>query len=139
MTKAENRRRDYSNPHRDEGAERTLSAWSSSRIEGGLIYQWRAGSYRLALWLSGPETLSIDGAALVMVVKFLPGLDAITPPLAGAEGASRAAFFGYDAVGALLWSSLYAGLRYFFADSLGSVAAFLSRFSSAWCLESAYR
>jgi membrane protein DedA with SNARE-associated domain len=71
------------------------------------------------------------GLPSVMVVKFLPGLDAITPPLAGAEGVSRAAFLGYDAVGALLWSSLYAGLGYFFADSLDSVAAFLSRFSSA--------
>jgi membrane protein DedA with SNARE-associated domain len=50
------------------------------------------------------------GLPSVMVVKFLPGLDAITPPLAGAEGASRAAFLGYDAVGALLWSSLYTGL-----------------------------
>ena len=74
------------------------------------------------------------GLPSVMVVKFLPGLDAITPPLAGAEGASRAAFLGYDAVGALLWSSLYAGLGYFFADSLDSVAAFLSRFSSALVL-----
>jgi rhodanese-related sulfurtransferase len=69
-----------------------------------------------------------------MIVKFLPGLDAITPPLAGAEGASRAAFLSYDAVGALLWSSLYAGLGYFFADSLDSVAAFLSRFSGALVL-----
>jgi membrane protein DedA with SNARE-associated domain len=74
------------------------------------------------------------GLPSIMAVKFLPGLDAITPPLAGAEGASRAAFFGYDAVGALLWSSLYVGLGYFFADSLGSVAAFLSRFSSALVL-----
>jgi rhodanese-related sulfurtransferase len=74
------------------------------------------------------------GLPSVMVVKFLPGLDAITPPLAGAEGASRAAFFGYDAVGALLWSSLYAGLGYFFADSLDSVASFLGRFSSALVL-----
>ncbi len=46
----------------------------------------------------------------------------------------RAAFLGYDAIGALLWSSLYAGLGYFFADSLDSVAAFLSRFSSALAL-----
>jgi rhodanese-related sulfurtransferase len=65
-----------------------------------------------------------------MVVKFLPGLDAITPPLVGAEGASRAAFLGFDAVGAFLWSSLYAGLGYCFADSMDSVASFLSRFST---------
>jgi membrane protein DedA with SNARE-associated domain/rhodanese-related sulfurtransferase len=74
------------------------------------------------------------GLPSVMVVKFLPGLDAITPPLAGAEGASRAIFLGYDTIGALLWSSLYAGLGYFFADRLDSVAAILSRFSSALVL-----
>ena len=64
------------------------------------------------------------GLPFLMVVKFLPGLDAITPPLAGTEGASRAAFLCFDAVGALLWSSLYAGLGYFFAGSLDSVAVF---------------
>jgi len=74
------------------------------------------------------------GLPSIMVVKFLPGLDGITPPLAGAEGASSATFLGYDAVGALLWSSLYAGLGYFFADRLDSVAAFLSRFSNALVL-----
>ena len=70
------------------------------------------------------------GLPSVTVVKFLPGLDAITPPLAGAEGASCAIFLGYDAIGALLWSGLYAGIGYFFANSLDSVAAVLSRFSS---------
>jgi membrane protein DedA with SNARE-associated domain/rhodanese-related sulfurtransferase len=74
------------------------------------------------------------GLSSVMVVKFLPGLDAITPPLAGAEGASSVTFLGYDAIGALLWSSLYAGLGYFFADSLGSVATFLNRFSNVLVL-----
>jgi membrane protein DedA with SNARE-associated domain/rhodanese-related sulfurtransferase len=74
------------------------------------------------------------GLPSVMVVKFLPGLDAITPPLAGAEGASSAIFLGYDAIGALLWSSLYTGLGYFFASSLDSVATFLRRFSTALVL-----
>ena len=70
------------------------------------------------------------GLSSVMVIKFLPGLDGITPPLAGAEGASRAIFMGYDTIGALLWSSFYAGLGYFFADRLDSVEALLDRFSN---------
>jgi membrane protein DedA with SNARE-associated domain/rhodanese-related sulfurtransferase len=74
------------------------------------------------------------GLSSVMVVKFLPGLDGITPPLAGAEGASRAIFLGYDTIGALLWSSLYAGLGYFFADRLDSVETLLDRFSSVLVL-----
>lgn len=74
------------------------------------------------------------GLSSVMVVKFLPGLDGITPPLAGAEGASRTIFLGYDTIGALLWSSLYAGLGYFFADRLDSVEAFLDRFSNVLVL-----
>jgi membrane protein DedA with SNARE-associated domain/rhodanese-related sulfurtransferase len=70
------------------------------------------------------------GLPSITVVKFVPGLDGITPPLAGAEGASRLMFLGYDAIGALLWSSLYAGLGYFFADRLDSVAAILGRFGN---------
>jgi membrane protein DedA with SNARE-associated domain/rhodanese-related sulfurtransferase len=69
------------------------------------------------------------GLPSVTVVKFLPGLDAITPPLAGAEGASRTIFLAYDVVGSLLWSSVYAGVGYCFADSVDSVAALIGRFS----------
>jgi membrane protein DedA with SNARE-associated domain/rhodanese-related sulfurtransferase len=89
---------------------------------------------RLLCILRARSSFDRWGLPSLTVVKFLPGLDAITPPLAGAEGASRATFLCLDAVGALLWSSLYAGLGYFFADSMDSVAAFVSRFSTALVL-----
>ena len=47
-----------------------------------------------------------------------PGLDAVMPPLAGAEGVPLARFLALDAVGSLLWSVAYAGLGYIFSDQL---------------------
>lgn len=71
------------------------------------------------------------GLRSVMVVKFVPGLDAITPPLAGAEGVHRISFIAYDAIGSFFWSAFYAGLGYFFTDRLDSIAASVSHFSDA--------
>ncbi len=48
------------------------------------------------------------GLRALIVAKFIPGLDGVTPPLAGIEGSRRAAFLAYDSVGSLLWSALYA-------------------------------
>jgi membrane protein DedA with SNARE-associated domain len=68
------------------------------------------------------------GLRSLMVVKFIPGLDGVTPPLAGIEGSSRIAFLAYDSIGSLLWSALYAGLGYLFASRLAVIAASLGRF-----------
>ena len=43
------------------------------------------------------------GLPLVCVAKFLPGVDAVLPPLGGAEGVSGTAFFALDTLGSLLW------------------------------------
>ena len=50
------------------------------------------------------------GLPVLCVAKFLPGLDAVMPPLGGAEGVSVAAFLALDTVGSLLWSGVYVGL-----------------------------
>ena len=54
----------------------------------------------------------------LLVAKFVPGLDAVMPPLAGAEGVPLARFLLLDAVGSLLWSFFYAGLGYVFSNQL---------------------
>jgi rhodanese-related sulfurtransferase len=54
-------------------------------------------------------------------------LDGVTPPLAGIEGAGRIAFLAYDSIGSLLWSALYAGLGYVFADSLEVIVVSMSK------------
>ena len=43
--------------------------------------------------------------------KFVPGLDAVMPPLAGAEGVSVAGFLALDLIGSFLWSSCLCGTR----------------------------
>ena len=45
------------------------------------------------------------GLSVLCVAKFLPGLDAVMPPLAGAEGVSVPGFLGLDLIGSFLWSS----------------------------------
>jgi membrane protein DedA with SNARE-associated domain/rhodanese-related sulfurtransferase len=68
------------------------------------------------------------GLRSLIVAKFIPGLDAVTPPLAGIEGSSRLAFLAYDSLGSLLWSVLYAVLGYLFASRLAVIARLMARF-----------
>ena len=58
------------------------------------------------------------GLPVLCVAKFVPGLDAVMPPLSGAEGVPLARFIALDASGSLLWSACYAGLGYVFSNQL---------------------
>ncbi|HEY6852127.1 MAG TPA: VTT domain-containing protein [Terracidiphilus sp.] len=71
------------------------------------------------------------GLRSLVVAKFIPGLDGVTPPLAGIEGASRRAFFNYDFLGSLIWTGVYVGLGYLFANRLAIIAASMARFGAA--------
>jgi membrane protein DedA with SNARE-associated domain/rhodanese-related sulfurtransferase len=61
------------------------------------------------------------GLAVLCVAKFLPGVNAVLPPLVAAEGVSMTGFFGFDAVGSFLWSGFYTGLGYLFSNELDVV------------------
>ena len=61
--------------------------------------------------------------------KFVPGLDGLMPPLAGALNVTTVLFLIFDGVGALLWSAAYCFVGYVFADRLDVVAATLARVS----------
>jgi membrane protein DedA with SNARE-associated domain/rhodanese-related sulfurtransferase len=61
------------------------------------------------------------GLAVLCVAKFLPGVNAVLPPLVAAEGVSITGFFGFDAAGSLLWSGFYTGLGYLFSNELDVV------------------
>jgi membrane protein DedA with SNARE-associated domain/rhodanese-related sulfurtransferase len=67
------------------------------------------------------------GVRSLVFAKFVPGLDGITPPLAGMEGTGRGEFLAFDGVGSLLWSAAYAGLGYLFSERLSSIAVSLGR------------
>ena len=58
------------------------------------------------------------GLRSLCVAKFVPGLDAVMPPIAGAEGVPLARFLALDTVGSFLWSACYAGLGYVFSNQL---------------------
>jgi len=74
------------------------------------------------------------GLSLLCAAKFLPGIDALMPPLAGAEGVSPAAFIALDAIGSLVWSSFYVGIGYFFAGQLEMAVGWARHFGTALAL-----
>ena len=67
------------------------------------------------------------GPRLLLIAKFVPGLDAVTPPLAGTSRTTRLRFLTFDAFGAGLYSCTYAGLGFFFSHDLDRVAAYAGR------------
>jgi len=70
----------------------------------------------------------------LMFAKFLPGLGALAPPVAGQNGMAYGAFVLYDGVGATLWVSVLLALGWFFGDMLRrnqSVLDWAGRFSGA--------
>jgi len=73
------------------------------------------------------ETFAQYGVSLLLIAKFVPGLDAVTPPLAGTSRTSRVRFFAFDALGASLYSGIYAGLGYFFSHDLDRAAVYAGR------------
>jgi membrane protein DedA with SNARE-associated domain/rhodanese-related sulfurtransferase len=79
----------------------------------------------------GREVFAKKGLRLLLIAKFVPGLDGICPPLAGMLGASRAAFLVHDAGGASLWAGAYIGCGFLFARQLDKVARNISAVATA--------
>ena len=76
------------------------------------------------------ETFTRYGPALLLVAKFVPGLDAVTPPLAGISRTKRHRFFALDVAGASLYAGVYGALGYVFSDHLDRAAAYAGRVGS---------
>lgn len=74
------------------------------------------------------------GLPLLLVAKFVPGLDGICPPMAGIVGASRATFILFDTAGAALWSAAYVTGGYIFAKELDRVLQYISVAANALIL-----
>ena len=62
----------------------------------------------------------------LVLAKFVPGLDGLMPPLAGALNVATVLFLLFDAMGALFWSAGYCFLGYLFSDRLNVVAAMVA-------------
>ncbi len=71
------------------------------------------------------------GATTLLFAKFVPGLSAVAPPIAGETGMSYARFLAFDLTGSLLWASVYVFGGRFFGDVAKKSAPFfhfLARF-----------
>ena len=73
------------------------------------------------------RTFAKYGLPILLVAKFVPVLDAVSPPLAGISRTSRVRFLAFDAVGATLYACVYGGFGYVFSHDLDRAAAYLSR------------
>lgn len=73
------------------------------------------------------EMFAQHGPPLLVLDKFVPGLDAVVPPLAGTSGTGRLRFLALETVGASLWSTGYAGLGYVFSHDLDRAAAYVGK------------
>jgi len=100
--------------------------------------RWGSGMIRVVCSLTADPRVSRErsarifdrwGLKLLLVAKFVPGLDGISPPLAGAAGASVGGFLTYDTAGSLLWSGAYVLLGFIFYSQLGRVMHVIQRFS----------
>jgi membrane protein DedA with SNARE-associated domain len=67
------------------------------------------------------------GPPLLLLAKFVPGLDAVAPPMAGASHISRIRFLAFETAGACLWASTYTGLGYIFSHNLNRAVAYSAR------------
>lgn len=77
------------------------------------------------------RTFTRYGPSILLISKFVPGLDAVAPPLAGTAKTSRLRFLAFDATGAALYSSAYVGLGYVFSHDLERVATNIQKVGTA--------
>jgi membrane protein DedA with SNARE-associated domain len=70
------------------------------------------------------------GLRALLVSKFIPGLNAVTAPLAGGAGARLGRFLFFDSIGALIWISVYVFAGYLFSNQLEIAIGYAMRLGS---------
>jgi membrane protein DedA with SNARE-associated domain len=71
------------------------------------------------------------GRTTLLFAKFLPGVNSMSPPLAGSMRMRPWQFFRFDLGGVLLYTLAYGGLGYLFRDVFRLIAGGLQAFSRA--------
>ena len=116
-----------------------LSCLAGDGIWFGVGRKWGSKAMRaLCRFSVDPRSCSVNarekfrryGLQVLLVAKFLPGFDAVMPPLAGAEGVPLPRFLTLDAVGSALWAITYAGLGYVFANQLDMATRWVQHFGT---------
>jgi membrane protein DedA with SNARE-associated domain/rhodanese-related sulfurtransferase len=78
--------------------------------------------------LQSAESFYKRGRVLLVVAKFLPGINTMAPPLSGSMSMPAVQFFGLDFVGALLYTGAWFGSGFLFAGFLTAIARGYSAF-----------
>src|SRR5271165_5994818 len=73
------------------------------------------------------EAFARHGILILVLDKFVVGLDAVAPPLAGSSGTSRLRFLAFETVGASLYACVYVGLGHAFSHDLDRAANYVGR------------
>ncbi len=79
----------------------------------------------------GKANFQKRGVRILLIAKFFPGLDGISPPLAGMFATPKLTFLAYDSGGSALWAGAYIGCGFLFAASLDKLVKHISGFASA--------
>jgi membrane protein DedA with SNARE-associated domain len=67
------------------------------------------------------------GPPILVLAKFVPGLDLVAPPMAGTARTSRVYFFAMESAGAVLWASTYITLGHVFSHDLNRAVIYAGR------------
>jgi membrane protein DedA with SNARE-associated domain len=71
------------------------------------------------------------GSRSLLVAKFVPGLNAVSAPLAAITGVSFGRFILFDTLGALIWICSVAGVGYIFSGQLDKAGDYAARMGSS--------
>jgi hypothetical protein len=74
------------------------------------------------------------GLKSLLIAKFVPGVNAVTAPLAGSSRSPYGRFLVFDAAGACVWSGSYLGVGYVFSEQLETVFGYAARMGSSLLL-----
>lgn len=77
------------------------------------------------------EAVARHGRLAILASKFVPGLNAAAPPLAGVTGMSLPEYLALDACSALLWAGAFMGLGRIFSRQLDLLAFYVRGFGGA--------
>ena len=70
------------------------------------------------------------GSRSLLVAKFVPGLNAVSAPLAAISGVSYGRFVMLDTLGALIWIGAFTGLGYIFSGQIDKIGDYVARMGS---------
>ena len=106
-----------------------LAWYEAGRRWGSKTLHFICGSTRDPTACVGKMTERFNrcGAKILLISKFIIGLDAVAAPMAGISGTERPRFLVLDVTGALLWSCAYTALGWAFSDQLDRVASYSAK------------